>query len=381
MKKIAIYLCTQPQTGGAHQYAMQVVECLHKNAGKDYEMVAICCNRFWRTWCRDNGVKRIENKLPNLTRKKQKMNYRFPLLAKLYNTYMTPMGRLIRDEKIDMIFVGEQSVFIPNYAVKIVAPVHDLMHRYEASFPEVSEDYERREIAFKALAKYGAGVLVDSKLGKKQFVESYHNSKKTKVVPLPFIAPEHIQKTKEEPIDVPVKYVFYPAQFWKHKNHINLVKAIEILKERIDNIHLVLVGSEKNCCKEIKEYIASHGLENCISILGFVSDENITYLYKHAVGMIMPSYFGPTNIPPLEAMALGCPVAVSDKYAMPEQVGAAGLLFNPDSPEEIANCIEKLWTDEQLREKMIKLGYKKVNHWTKKAFDKKLMNIIKKLLC
>ena len=67
----------------------------------------------------------------------------------------------------------------------------------------------------------------------------------------------------------------------------------------------------------------------------------------------MPSYFGPTNIPPLEAMALGCPVAVSNKYAMPEQVGDAGLLFDPDSPEEIAKCIKAMWLDDKLRQKMI----------------------------
>ena len=118
-------------------------------------------------------------------------------------------------------------------------------------------------------------------------------------------------------------------------------------------------------------------MEPCVKILGFVSDENMIYLYKHAVGMVMPSYFGPTNIPPLEAMALGCPVAVSDKYAMPEQVGKAGLLFNPDSPEEIAECIKKMWLDEELREKMKELGYKRIQRWTRREFCEKLYKIIK----
>ena len=110
--------------------------------------------------------------------------------------------------------------------------------------------------------------------------------------------------------------------------------------------------------------------------MGFVSDENITYLYRHAVGLIMPSYFGPTNIPPLEAMALGCPVAVSNKYAMPEQVGRAGLLFHPDSPEEMADCIKRLWTDDKLRERMRKDGYQRSKMWTKEKFEKKLYKII-----
>ena len=95
--------------------------------------------------------------------------------------------------------------------------------------------------------------------------------------------------------------------------------------------------------------------------------------------MVMPSYFGPTNIPPLEAMLLGCPVAVSDKYAMPEQVGNAGLLFNPDSPEEIASCIEKLWMDENLRERLKKLGYKRVKQWNKEKFNKRLLKVVKEV--
>ena len=92
--------------------------------------------------------------------------------------------------------------------------------------------------------------------------------------------------------------------------------------------------------------------------------------------MIMPSFFGPTNIPPLEAMALGCPVAVSNNYAMGEQVGDAGLLFSPYSPEEIAQCIFRLWTDESLRQRLIENGHKQINKWTKKDFENRLMDIV-----
>lgn len=111
-------------------------------------------------------------------------------------------------------------------------------------------------------------------------------------------------------------------------------------------------------------------------MLGFVDDGNISYLYRHATAMVMPSYFGPTNIPPLEAMALGCPVAVSKKYAMPEQVGDAGLLFAPDSPQEIADCIERLWVDESLRNKLRARGYRRIKRWTRREFGKKLCKVM-----
>ena len=151
---------------------------------------------------------------------------------------------------------------------------------------------------------------------------------------------------------------------------------MKILIDNGQDIHLVLVGSEKNSLRRIKKEIAKNDLQNNVEILGFVSDKQITYLYKHAVALVMPSYFGPTNIPPLEAMALGCPTIVSDRYAMGEQVGDAGLLFDPDSPQEIANCILKVCDDKELRNQMIKKGYEQVSKWTEKDFKKRFMQIV-----
>lgn len=142
----------------------------------------------------------------------------------------------------------------------------------------------------------------------------------------------------------------------------------------------MLTGSEKNCYKEIKRYISENNLQNNITIKGFVTNGNMTYLYRHAVGLVMPSYFGPANIPPLEAMALGCPVAVSDKYAMPEQVGRAGLLFDPDSPEEIASCIQKMWTDDELRKRMTEEGYCRIRQWTQEDFKNRLFKVMDRCL-
>lgn len=293
--------------------------------------------------------------------------------------YMTKFGRRLLKERIDAVICTSQ-MFIPNLSMKVVVPVHDLMHRYEGRFPEVSAEYEKRELEMMSVAKYGWCILTDSETGKIQFEESYKkyiNKKRTHVVSLPFAVPMCVVECEEEPITVPSRYVFYPAQFWQHKNHINLLKAIETLKDDIQDIHLVLVGSEKNNLENVKKYILENNIEDNVTIKGFVSNGNIKYLYKHAVGLIMPSYFGPTNIPPLEAMMLGCPAAVSDKYAMPEQVGDAGILFNPDSPKEIAECIRKLWLDENLRQDMIDKGYKQVKKRTAKSFGRKVHKIIK----
>lgn len=377
-KKIAVVLSVKPQNGGEFQYASLIVQCMQKLSGKQFEVIAICTNRFWYRWCRQRQIPFVKCDWPHGTIKQLRQNLRFSLYSRVYNTYKTELGKLIRSEKIDVLFLTDQFKYVPNFNVKVITPVQDLMHRYEPDFPEVKNCYEWREVCLKCQAKYADFILTDSKLGKKQFQESYLKKRKRKptIVSLPFVIPKHIGEKREERIDIPDKYIFYPAQFWKHKNHIHLIKAIQLLKNSIDDIHLVLVGSEKNCYEEIKKYIVENGLENYVTILGFVSDENITYLYRHAVGLVMPSYFGPTNIPPLEAMALGCPVAVSNKYAMPEQVGNAGLLFNPDSPGEIADCIKTMWTNDKVRKEMIAAGYKQSFKWTEKDFMKKVLKIV-----
>lgn len=379
-KKVALLLVTDPLVGGGHQYALLIAECLKQLPSSHYELIGICCTKFWTRWCRKNHIKHFEYKGNVYDEKHIMRDLKFPLLSSIYNQYVTEIGRIVRKEKVDVLFVTAQLYSIPNINVKVIVPVHDLMHRYERSFPEVRSEYRWREIILKSQAKFAAYILTDSKLGKQQFMESYlHNDKKAShIIVLPFVVPNHILDIKEQYVEVPDKYVFYPAQFWKHKNHANLVKAIQILKKEIRDIYLVLVGSEMNCRKEIEEYITANGLEGNIRILGFVSNEKMVYLYRHAVGMIMPSYFGPTNIPPLEAMALGCPVAVSNRHAMPGQVGSAGLVFDPDSPEEIAECIRKLWNHKKLREEMIEKGYQKVKLWTADDFKRRVIKIVER---
>ena len=97
--------------------------------------------------------------------------------------------------------------------------------------------------------------------------------------------------------------------------------------------------------------------------------------------MMMPTFFGPTNIPPLEAFACGCPTAVSNIYGMPEQVGEAAILFNPLSVDEIANAMERLWIDDDLCSNLISKGYEKTKTWSQKQFAERLYDILMQINC
>ena len=377
MKNVAVLLTSVPQSGGEHLYLKMVMEALIANDQRKFRVLAVCCNDYWQTWCRKNHVKRVFYKLEKYSLKKMRFNayLRFPALV--YNTCFSELGRIVSENKIDLLVGGQQSIFIPRLKCRVVQPVHDLMHRYEAQYDEIKSTFEWREMYFSSEARIADLVLVDSELGKAQYRECYY--KKGKHVPrirvLPFAPPEFGDK-KEEYVETPAKYIFYPAQFWEHKNHKNLISAVRLLKERLTDIRLILVGSERNVQRKIERLITDYGLESHVLIRGFVSDEQLIYLYRHAVALVMPTQIGPTNIPPLEAMALGCPVIVSNKYAMPDQVGNAGLSCDPNSAEDIAACIEKVWSDEKLRQDMIQKGYERSKKWTANAFKKRFIKII-----
>lgn len=379
-KKIVIVLNSEPKWGGEYQYVSTLMECMIKV--KNIEIYALCSNRYWKIWCKEHEIRILDVKWPVLSKKEREYHIRYPLFSRIAIMYTTEFGKRIREEKIDAVLFTTQGGFIPNLGIKVIVPVHDLMHRYEDRFPEISEGYDSKEQIFLSKAKYAWCIITESEVGKKQFVESYSKymgRKQPHIVSIPYIAPIDMIRLEEDFIETPAKYVFYPAQFWQHKNHINLIRAIELLVADIPDIHLILVGSEKNNLRKVRKYISEHNLEGYVTIKGFVSNGNLKYLYRHAVGMVMPSYCGPTNIPPLEAMALGCPVAVSNKYAMPEQVGNAGLLFDPDSPEEMAECIRKMWQNEGLRQEMIRKGLERSLKWTSKEFESRIRNIITKL--
>lgn len=378
IKNIAILLTTEPTVGGAHQYLTVIAEALRRYNGRLFNIYGICGNHYWTSWCRKNNISYRKMKIGAATTEQVRFYVRHTYLSMIIGLFFTELGNFIVEKRIKLIICGTQGTGIPKYPCKIVQPVHDLMHRYENRFLEIRSSYDGREADFECVARVSDVVLVDSELGKKQFIECYYKPYKhnPKIEVLPFVVPDHIEKMQEEKIDVPSKYIFYPAQFWMHKNHISLLKAVNQLKEKLPDIRLVLVGSEKNALVSVKKYISEHNLEEHVMILGFVNNRQMTYLYRHATAMFMPTYFGPTNIPPLEAMTLGCPVAVSNKYAMCEQVGKAGLLFSPDNINEIAECMYRIWTDEKLRQNMIIEGYRKVRQWNKEKFIKKFIKII-----
>ena len=114
------------------------------------------------------------------------------------------------------------------------------------------------------------------------------------------------------------------------------------------------------CRAYIERFANNLGLKDRIRFIGFVSNEEIVALYRHSIALVMPSYFGPTNLPPLEAFQLGVPVLYPDKAGLREQVGDAALLMNLKNPESMAFHLKNLIEDDHLARRLIIAGYERL---------------------
>ncbi|WP_295123039.1 glycosyltransferase family 1 protein [uncultured Leifsonia sp.] len=143
-----------------------------------------------------------------------------------------------------------------------------------------------------------------------------------------FVAYLGVDTTRFVPYDGPREnFVLYPARGWPHKNHARLFEAMKIARRTNPELTLVLTGGGLDTLTDVPEFADRRGL---------VSDEELRDLYGRAGAMVFPSLYEGFGLPPLEAMASGCPVATSDSGSLPEVVGDAAVVFDPRDPDAIA---------------------------------------------
>jgi glycosyltransferase involved in cell wall biosynthesis len=300
--------------------------------------------------------------------------------------FFHPIAKALLSEKCDLWIFPSPTAKSFQIPVPALVSIHDLMHRYERQFSESSAGWEyfNRERNLAGICRWAKGVLVDSKCGL-QHVHESHSMPIEHIHVLPYIAPKYIHNTITPPnfdsrYRLPDKFLFYPAQFWEHKNHKGLIEAASILKKDIPDLKLVLAGSPKNYYGKVMELVRTHNLADDVFFLGYVPDEDMPELYRRARALVMPTFYGPTNIPPLEAFVAGCPVAISGIYGIPEQAGDAALLFNPESSAEIAECIRKLWVDDALCARLIERGKIRSEAWGQKQFNERFQSIVEEII-
>jgi len=274
-----------------------------------------------------------------------------------------------------------------------VMAIHDLQHRLQPEFPEVAAngEWEYREYLFRNGVRNALMVLTDSEVGKEDVLNFYgqYGIGPDRVKVLPFLPASYLpsEVSFEErarvrnTYNLPARFLFYPAQFWPHKNHARIVAALGLLRDQKIEPAIVFCGSSegsirKKAYKEVMLSAEEHGVIKQIVNLGYVPDQDMAGLYTEAAALVMPTFFGPTNIPVLEAWRFGCPVITSDIRGIREQVGDSAVLVDPKSIEAIADGIRKIWTDSEFCRALATKGRKRLSSYTPADFRKRLVDII-----
>ena len=276
--------------------------------------------------------------------------------------YISFFERNLLKDNVDLVFftLPSSKIFFLQ-KLNFVLTVMDLCHQDYPEFSEVSSfnTFELRQKVLNYAIPKSVFTIVESEALKRK-VNFFFKKQLDKIIPIPNTFSSFLNDNFKK-YDVSIfksNYLFYPAQYWEHKNHIRILEALKLLKEQNIIKNVVFCGSDRGNKNFILKKIKEFKLENQVEVLGFVPTNDLYNLYLNCTAVLMPTYFGPTNIPPLDAWYLKKPIIYSKH--LEEQTKNGALYFDPDSPEELAKCILEIENPNKFHE-LIRNGEKCLN--------------------
>jgi glycosyltransferase involved in cell wall biosynthesis len=376
--RIAVFLeLRHDGTGGFHQ-ALSTVESLARPGATGHEIVAFTPFEETRERLRALGIDAVRYPLGIrawLDRWSATM-LGCAVLHRLRRWLGQPhLGRhldaVLDDHRIDLVYLTECA----DAALRIgdhpfVVTIWDTFNRDLPEFYEVYRErqWEQLEKAPRASLTRALAVVVDSPFGARRVAELYQVDRHRLVV-LPFLPALAVRRhargqgtftvaQARARYDLPERYVFWPSFPAPEKNHLYVMEALVELHRRA-GIRLDAVfcgGGEASDWRMVQAQARALGLERSVHFLGKVPDDHVPALYEGALALVIPTYSGPTNLPPLEAASLGCPVIYSDLPQFREQMGEAALYCDLSAASNLAEHLRALIADPALRERLRSAG-------------------------
>jgi len=277
--------------------------------------------------------------------------------------------------------------FLPVKAKKRIVIIHDVNHiALENNFNILKKIYARLFIKL-ALTKSDK-IFTVSRFSKSEIIK-YFEVIDASIHPLVLGVNTEIFKvfsSKEQDqirtrYELPRHFLLYVGNVKPHKNLSTLIKAFAILKATRSLVpyKLVIVGKKEGFItsdQAISKEINALNLLNDIIFTGFVPNEDLPGLYNLASLFVFPSLYEGFGLPPLEAMACGCPTVVSDASSLPEVCQNASLYFNPKNPEELAAVITKVLQDKTLQDQLRTSGFNLVKQYDWKLTAQAIKEVI-----
>jgi glycosyltransferase involved in cell wall biosynthesis len=159
-------------------------------------------------------------------------------------------------------------------------------------------------------------------------------------------------------------FLLYTGRVSPHKNVVRMIEAFSALKAELEkdgaypDLKLIIIGDDLSGNPDLRRTVVRGGVQNDVRFLGFIPIEVLRTFYDEAKIFVFPTLYEGFGLPPLEAMAHGTPVVTSNVSSLPEVVGNAAVLVNPENVFEIMRALHRVLTDQPLRDRMKERGYK-----------------------
>ena len=286
------------------------------------------------------------------------------LYARLFHG-MPAESPWLRRLSADLLFCPFTGISFFDPAVPVVSVVADLQYLY---YPEffTPEDRHERERNFRQVCRVSSRLVCISEYTRST-VLAQPDVLPSRTAVIHIAARERLAQPDRTAVErvlaslqlAPGRYLLYPANFWRHKNHELLLTAFGIYRAAHSqtDLKLVLTGSPSPRRDELMEAARRMGLSGAVVFAGYLPEEDFAALLSGSAAMIFPSLFEGFGMPVLEAMAAGVPVLCGNLTSLPEIAGTeAALLFDPRRPAEIVAAIERLESDPALRAELAERG-------------------------
>ncbi|OGZ65391.1 MAG: hypothetical protein A3C50_03560 [Candidatus Staskawiczbacteria bacterium RIFCSPHIGHO2_02_FULL_43_16] len=388
---IFVYFMPEGKSGGVQQYAQQLIYALGNYSDVEVKVFCSADNKKLFEVYESSKVslvvlsRRCKYLRFFVTNKYIRQSsllsavWDWLLKTKFYPWLLHTAGDYKRciEKSVDVIHFPYQALDRYDFNIPTVISLHDLQHKI---FPEffTKEDIKKRDIYGKKSAELATRIMASFMHIKEDIVKFYGiTPEKIDICGLGYDNESAIDTAEfpaiQKKYGIFGEYLIYPSVTWKHKNHINLVRALELLHKTYGRkITLVCTGSKNDFYPVIETEIKKLGLEKFVIWTGFIPETDLKILLKKSAAVIIPTLYEAESIPLIEAMALGAPVVCSSATVLPEQIGGdARFIFDPHKPEDMAEKINAMVTDEKLRQENIQNSAKQMGslQWQKKIVN------------
>jgi len=281
------------------------------------------------------------------------------------------------------------------YRQPFVVTVHDLTKHFSRGKETTTHTtilycikYWGYKIIFNNAVRRAKLIFADSKYVKEILTKQYQ-IKPEKII-VTYLGVEERFKTRKlensktqrafKKYGVKKPYLLYVGSVYPHKNIERLIEAIKEARKTITNLSLVIVCARNVFEQRLKSKIKTMNAQSYIKLTGFVSDKDLTTLYRQSEAFVFPSLSEGFGLPGLEAMACGCPVVSSNTTCLPEIYGNAVLYFNPLKTTDIAQKIVKIVENTELRKNLIKKGHQQVKKYSWQKMAEKIVKEYEKII-